>query len=225
MNKTMVRDPKVYNLESAAWIAREHATGATLLELHQAHESTVPDPVTIKRWRREFPAFDLLMVEAEHVRADVLADQTLAIADSDKRTAGAARNSIQVRQWLAARLNEDRYGQRKPGDTGHPYSTPPGVSNSRPMAAYSDADLQQIIRAGLKQGSIEGQSKLIDQATPVPPPVQETAGSEQEDGTDPSRPKISEEKPFAEGVDKKGHTVDNSVSDHTGAVKDDKPEF
>jgi hypothetical protein len=198
MDTHLVQDPRAYDFQAASWIAQEHATGSTLLELHQSHPDTVPTPMTVKRWRREFPAFDLLMVEAEHARADVLVDTTINIADGkgehENRTAGAARNSIQVRQWIAARLNQSRYGQKSAIDSTHNHS---GTVKHESMSVYSDNDLQAIIRAGVKQESqvIEGQFKQIEQGTPGTPPGQDNGGLEAKDGADPPPPKKSKPAP------------------------------
>jgi hypothetical protein len=227
MDTHLTQDPRAYDFQAASWIAQEHATGATLLELHNNHPDTVPSPMTVKRWRREFPAFDLLMVEAEHARADVLIDKTINIADNDDRTAGAARNSIQVRQWIAARLNQSRYGQKSAIDSTHNHS---GTVKHESMSVYSDDDLQAIIRAGVKQESqvIEGQFKQIDQGTPGTPPGQDNGGLEAKDGADPPTPKKSKPAPSVstnvipiakptEPVTEDGHTDEG----HTDA----EPEF
>jgi len=191
MDNYLVADSRRYEFQSAAWIAQEHATGATLLELHQAHPDNVPSPMVVKRWRREFPAFDLLMIEAEHARADVLVDQTFDIADSDDRTAGAARNSIQARQWAAARMHRDRWAQTKTLEVVTPQER---TGKRELMSVYSDEDLQEIIRAGLKESSIEGE--VVDQkATPGAPPLAANDPPEVEAGSDTPTPKIFAEKP------------------------------
>lgn len=48
---------------------------------------------------------------AVELRADLLADEALHIADGDNDPA-KARNQIQVRQWLASKLYAKRYGDR-----------------------------------------------------------------------------------------------------------------
>lgn len=48
---------------------------------------------------------------AAEIRADVLADEALHIADTEA-DASKARNQIQVRQWLASKLYARRYGDR-----------------------------------------------------------------------------------------------------------------
>jgi len=48
---------------------------------------------------------------ATELRADLLADEALHIADTQD-DAAKARNQIQVRQWLASKLYAKRYGDR-----------------------------------------------------------------------------------------------------------------
>ena len=132
------------------------------------------------------------MTEAEHARAEVYVDQTLVIADSDARTAGAARNSIQSRQWAAARMDPDRYGQKRHIDLA---TSPDGTGKRESLSVYSDEDLQSIIRAGLKATSIEGESKRVDQQTGGHPPAEIADQAEAKDESDLSTPKILHTKP------------------------------
>lgn len=53
----------------------------------------------------------LAYARAVEIRADVLADEALHIADNED-DAAKARNQIQVRQWLASKLYAKRYGDR-----------------------------------------------------------------------------------------------------------------
>lgn len=48
---------------------------------------------------------------AAELRADLMADEIISIADSDSDPA-KVRNQIQARQWLASKLNAKRYGDR-----------------------------------------------------------------------------------------------------------------
>lgn len=52
-----------------------------------------------------------LYAHAQSVRADILADETLTIADTDK-DASRARNRILARQWRASKLAPKTYGER-----------------------------------------------------------------------------------------------------------------
>lgn len=53
----------------------------------------------------------LAYARAVEIRADILADEALTIADTEN-DAAKARNQIQVRQWLASKLYAKRYGDR-----------------------------------------------------------------------------------------------------------------
>ena len=48
---------------------------------------------------------------AQEIKADMLADEVVAIADSDSDPA-KVRNQMQARQWLASKLYAKRYGDR-----------------------------------------------------------------------------------------------------------------
>lgn len=54
----------------------------------------------------------LAYVRAQEIRADLLADQIIDIADDDERDPHRARNQIQARQWIASKHNTRRYGDR-----------------------------------------------------------------------------------------------------------------
>lgn len=53
----------------------------------------------------------LAYARAVEIRADILADEALHIADTEN-DAAKARNQIGVRQWLASKLYAKRYGDR-----------------------------------------------------------------------------------------------------------------
>jgi len=185
MRTELVKSPAEYQFPLAEWIAFEHARGDSLAKLHEHHPEKVPSPIVIKRWRRDYPAFDLLMNEAEQARAAALADETLIFADNPELHAGQAGNSIKARQWLAARLDRDRWGQHV--TTAH---TGTMSADHGAMAEYSDADLQAIIAAGLRAGSLEGEAERIETADPTAPPGNIKTGPKQKHGGDLSRPKI-----------------------------------
>lgn len=49
---------------------------------------------------------------AKEIRADLLADEALAIVDDETKDANRARNQMTMRQWLAAKLAPKTYGER-----------------------------------------------------------------------------------------------------------------
>lgn len=113
----LIRDAKEFSVEVAEFIALEVGLGATVKELHEHHGDRVPHPIVVNRWRRDVPAFDLLMQEAEAAKADCLVDELIGIADDSERQAAQARNAITTRQWLAGRLN-GKYGDKREGAGG-----------------------------------------------------------------------------------------------------------
>jgi hypothetical protein len=102
----LLRDVQEFSVETAEFIALEVAKGGNVKELHEAFEDTIPSPLVINRWRKQYPAFDLVMREAEEAKAQSLADEIIGIADDDKRQSAQARNAIESRKWLAGQLSE-----------------------------------------------------------------------------------------------------------------------
>ena len=102
----ILRDVKEFTLEAAEFIALEVAMGASVKELHDCHEEMVPSPLVVNRWRKNVPAFDLVMREAEEAKAQGLADEVIGIAADEGRQAAISGNMIKSRQWLAGQLSE-----------------------------------------------------------------------------------------------------------------------
>lgn len=190
LDQFMVRDVRQYDVNMARWIAQEHARGDSLQQLHDAHPDDVPEPLVVARWRREFPAFDLMMQHAERARAAVLAEETITSADDVSLTAAQANNRIKARQWLASKLDPARFGK---GAAGRPAAAPPQDSGTRKhepnFSQYSDDDLAEIIRAGLKATSIEGQATEAEAG--ATPPSDQRPGPVQVRGSDTSKPQSS----------------------------------
>lgn len=49
---------------------------------------------------------------AQEIRADLLADQIITIADDETKDPHRARNQINARQWIASKHHSKRYGDR-----------------------------------------------------------------------------------------------------------------
>lgn len=144
-NVHFLQDVAEFDAGTAEFIALEVATGATVAELHDAYPERVPNPIIVNRWRRQFPAFGLLMQEAEEALAERIAGETVRIADDEERQAAQANNAIKARQWLASKLH-DRYEGRKVAG--------PGVQitiNESP----SDEQLLEIARGAIALSSGE----------------------------------------------------------------------
>jgi cell pole-organizing protein PopZ len=149
LNEALVilRDVREFNVGSAEFIVLEVASGASVKELHEHHPERVPSPLVVNRWRRDVPAFDAVMREAEEAQAQTLADEVIKIADDEERQAAQAGNAIKARQWLAGKLAE------KWGTT--PVAQQPAVSITN-MVTLSDEQLLAI--AG---SAIDGEYALV----------------------------------------------------------------
>lgn len=178
------KEPAHYSFQVAQWIAQEHSLGDSLQALHEAHPEVVPAPLIVARWRREFPAFDLVMREAEKARAAKLAEEVLTVSDNTRLPAAKTANKIRARQWLAAKLDPARFGKQE-GTVQQPRQTDTGNGKRPTLSQFSDDDLQDIIRAHLQATSIEGES---ERQTPGSPPARNSPGLEAKDGSGTSKP-------------------------------------
>lgn len=82
--------------------------GAPLKAALKAHNIT---PQSFNRILQGDRASAAAYARAVEIRADLLADEALHIADNED-DAAKARNQIGVRQWLASKLHAKRYGDR-----------------------------------------------------------------------------------------------------------------
>lgn len=97
--------------------------------LHDFAPDRIPPPAIIAAWRRQFPAFGLAMRDAERVRAEVLIEQTIVIADTGQGAAPRLALQIAARQHLAGKLDVGRYGKGDPaGQVGALASDPQPVA-------------------------------------------------------------------------------------------------
>lgn len=76
---------------------------------------------------------------AQQVRAEMLADEVIEIAD-DSYDAAKAKNRIAARQWYASKMNPKKYGEKLDLNTGLPISL---------MSAIMDAE-KRMARIGLE---------------------------------------------------------------------------
>ena len=152
-----------YTYKGGEWIALEHASGDSIQVIHRHHPDLCPAPMLVKRWRKRYPQFDALMVEAEETRADLLAEETITISDDPNLQAAAARNAIGTRQWLAERLNRGRFGNSRSVDVSvH------GTIDHRHMAQLSDSQLLAIAQGAVIEGEASQVVSASDQAPGAP---------------------------------------------------------
>jgi hypothetical protein len=154
INEAMVilRDVREFSVGAAEFIALEVASGASVKELHEHHEDLVPSPLVVNRWRKQYPAFDLVMKEAEQAKAETLADEVIEIAKNEDRQAAISGNMIKARQWLAGKLSED-FESKKGGSV---------VINQN--VRLSDDQLMAIAAGGVP--ALEGESERVGKVRP-----------------------------------------------------------
>lgn len=75
-----------------------------------ANPDEIPPPTVLSAWKRQYPAFGLMMREAEKVRAERLLEQTIVIADTEAGSPPRLALRIATRQHLAERLDRARFG-------------------------------------------------------------------------------------------------------------------
>jgi len=143
VNEALVlfKDVAEFTPEAAEFIVLEVAKGASVRELHEAYEDRVPNPIVVNRWRKNYPAFDQVMKEAEAACADSMAYEVVRIADDDSRQSAQARNAIEARKWLAGQL--DGRFKSGGGHGGH------GGVTINVGERLTDEQLEQIAAGGL----------------------------------------------------------------------------
>lgn len=157
-NMIFLADAADFDFGKAEFIALEVAMGASVAELHELHSDRIPSPIVVNRWRERYPAFDLLMLEAERAKAEKLADETVRIADDEDRHAAQAANGIKSRQWLAAKLSERFGSTARGGGEVHIHNT----------VNLTDEQLLQIAGSAYIEGEsevvgIEGPGVVVDE--------------------------------------------------------------
>lgn len=75
-----------------------------------ANPDEIPPPTVLSAWKRQYPAFGLMMREAEKVRAERLMEQTIVIADTEAGSPARLSLRIDTRTRMAERLDRARFG-------------------------------------------------------------------------------------------------------------------
>jgi transposase-like protein len=108
--------PSLYTPELAAAICERLSQGETLVAICRA--DGMPDPATVWRWREEREDFRNSYARAREAQADVLAEQTISLADEvegtqDANVVAAARLRVDTRKWFASKMRPRVYGERQ----------------------------------------------------------------------------------------------------------------
>lgn len=105
----MARNEVRYSDDLAARIVEFHASGKLIAEI--CDMDGMPHRATISRWAQERPAFRQALDEARKLCADALAEQAIAIVDTEKDPA-RARVRADARRWQAAKMKPEAYGEK-----------------------------------------------------------------------------------------------------------------
>lgn len=118
--------PTKYTPELAKLICRRIATNQIGIRKICKKYSDLPDPDTIFEWRFDYPEFSEQYAQAKLIQADLLAEETLEIADDasndityneegepicNTEFINRSRLRIDTRKWLAAKLLPKQYGK------------------------------------------------------------------------------------------------------------------
>jgi hypothetical protein len=101
--------PSTYTPDLAARICEAVADGRYLSTL--CAQADMPTRSTIYLWLAAHREFSDMYARAREQRADLIADEIIAIADNEADP-NRARVKIDARKWAAAKLNPKRYSDR-----------------------------------------------------------------------------------------------------------------
>ena len=153
------RDPReqadrwTYSPELAASIAQHLAEGVSLPEQAAAWPDLVPPTTVLAAWKRERPAFALLLRQAEQVRAELLVEQALQLADKAPGAAPRVALMVAQRMAMAERMDRQRWG-RSGSDSGGVAAL---AADAQPVAAeLTDAQLAAIAASGVESVGVRG---------------------------------------------------------------------
>jgi hypothetical protein len=126
--------------------------------LHHAMPEYVPPPTIVRAWCKQFPAFGLLLREAERLRAERLMEETLVIADNDPAPPPRVALKIAARQHYAERLDRARYGTSADASRLAPPAGAGllGVEEQPTAVELDDAQLMALAAAGVEGGGQGG---------------------------------------------------------------------
>jgi len=116
--------PSDYTDEIATEICRRLALGESLVKI--CEEDGFPVQSTVYLWLQRHKEFSEKYTRARDQQADVLAEQTVTIADETNDPA-KARLQIDARKWFASKVAPKKYGdkiaQELSGPNGQPIAT------------------------------------------------------------------------------------------------------
>lgn len=112
--KALLEPYALYSVETARSVIDAYASGRALRDI--ANMPGMPCRMTIRAWERERPDFCTALAHAREAKAEVMAEDGLAIVDACDGTSSSqvqkAREQGAYRRWLAGCLDPGTYGDK-----------------------------------------------------------------------------------------------------------------
>ena len=124
--------PSSYTEAMAMNICERIAKGESIQTICAGDD--MPHFVTVYRWLNADESFRKMYAGAREEQADTLADEIVSIADTEPDHA-RARNRIEARKWVAAKLKPRKYGDKMEVD----------MTTNLPDVAKETSTLDQIL--------------------------------------------------------------------------------
>lgn len=105
----MTGRPSDYTPEVATEICRRLALGESLAKM--CREDAMPAQSTVYLWLQKHSDFSENYARARDIQADVLAEETVTIADEASDPV-KARLQVDARKWFASKVAPKKYGDR-----------------------------------------------------------------------------------------------------------------
>lgn len=120
--KNKIGRPSKYSQELVNEICRRIAEGESLRQI--CRDNDMPSAETVRVWLLEKEEFSAQYARAREAQADLLAEQTVEIADDPKSGVDAvsvahARLRIDARKWYAGKVAPKKYGDKVTQDVHH----------------------------------------------------------------------------------------------------------
>jgi hypothetical protein len=156
--KSRMAYSEALGLEICARMVTRGPTGRVQSLTEVCAAPDMPCEESVRRWRREHPAFAAAYAEAREERAGMLGDEIIEISDSTDDPQ-RVRNRVSARQWYAARINRREFGEA----SVHAVSLMPAMDDE----GGSDRDLARRVALVLQEMLARRQAKRLIEAQPI----------------------------------------------------------
>lgn len=160
--------PKAYTPELAKEVIKRYSNGESITNI--CKDEHMPAFSTVYLWVEDYPDFSQAFTRAKKIHAHSLAEQSNQIVDDESRDiietakgpmpnhAAVQRDRLRLghRQWLAAKLNREEYGEKQDINITGQLDVRPVINISSSALPAIDVEAVEILPEEPKQ--IEDQS-------------------------------------------------------------------